>query len=441
MSAPKTAGLAAAVKRRVLGLGFLAVIAGAVALSIALYNKAFTPVVEVTLKAGSAGNQLSAPADVKLRGLIVGEVRTISSTGDGATLELALDPDQVALIPANVQAQLVPKTLFGEKFVDLVIPDKPSQTPIRAGAVIGQDRSVTARETEQALNDLLPLLTALRPQDVSTALNGISSALRGRGDRLGKNLVLVDGYLKGINPELPTLRQNFDGLADFSDTLNRTTPNLSAVLDNTSFLARSLVDTKGSLSRFLASTTTSTQDLDRLLTNNENRLVRLAADSLPSLQVYDKYSPEFPCLAKGLAASDTFISNSFGGLQPGLHITLEFVKEQGGYTPNADEPRYRDDRGPRCYGIPDPKGRAADINFKDGFRDNGGPDTTQAGAASSPAGNAGSEPARALAGSTAERRVMGAVLAPVLGVSGDDVPDLAYLLFGPMARGTQVGLK
>ena len=439
MSAPKAAGLRAAVKRRVLGLGFLAVIAGGVALTVALYSKAFTPVVEVTLQAGSAGNQLSAPADVKLRGLIVGEVRNISSTGDGATLDLALDPEQVALIPDNVQAQLVPKTLFGEKFVDLVIPDKPSSTPIRAGAVIGQDRSETARETEQALNDLLPLLTALRPQDVSTTLNGISSALRGRGDRLGKNLVLVDDYLKGINPEIPALGENFGGLADFSDTLDRTTPDLSALLDNSSFLARSLVDTEDSLSRFLASTTTSTQDLDRLLKNNENRLVRLAADSLPSLQVYAKYSPEFPCLARGLAASDKLISDSFGGLQPGLHITLEFVEEQGGYTPNADEPRYRDDRGARCYGLPTPKRPADDINFQDGFRDDGGPDTTKAGAAGS--STAGSEPARALAGSTAERRVMGSVLAPVLGVSTDEVPDLAYLLFGPMARGTQVGLK
>ena len=437
MSAPQAAGLAAAVKRRALGVGFLAVIAGGVALTVAIYTKAFVPVVEVTLQAGTAGNQMSAPADVKLRGLIVGEVRKISSTGAGASLELALDPDQVALIPANVQARLVPKTLFGEKFVDLVLPEAPSRTPIRQGAVIGQDRSQTARETEQALNNLLPLLTALRPQDVSITLNAVSSALRGRGNRLGENLVRVDDYLKGINPDIPALGQNFDGLADFADTLDRTTPDLVQVLDNGSFLARSLVDTQGSLSRFLASTTTSTQDLDRLLSTNENRLVRLAADSLPSLQVYAKYSPEFPCLARGLAASDKLISNSFGGLQPGLHITLEVVKDQGGYTPNADEPRYRDDRGARCYGLPTPARPASDINFQDGYRDDAGPDTTQAGAAST---TAGSEPARALAGSTVQRQMMGAVLAPVLGVSRDQVPDVAYLLFGPMARGTRVGL-
>ncbi len=446
MSAPRAAGRAAAVKRRLLGLGFLAVIAGGVGLTVALYTKAFTEVVEVTLEAGNAGNQLSAPADVKLRGLIVGEVRDITSTGDGAKLRLALDPAQVDLIPANVEAQLVPKTLFGEKFVELVLPGAPSAEHIRGGDVITQDRSQTARETEQALNDLLPLLTALKPEDVSTTLNALSGALRGRGDRLGSNLVLVDDYLREFNPEIPALGENLGGLADFADELDETTPDLRALLDNSSFLARSLVDQRNALNGFLTSTTTSTRELDDTLKRNETRLIRLASDSLPSLQVYDRYSPEFPCLARGLAASDPIIGDTFGGLQPGLHITLETVNDQGGYRPRSDEPRYRDTRGPACYGLPSPKGQAPDINFQDGYNDGAGPDDSQrAEPSSSPAGPAGSgataaDPARALAG-TSEREVLGAVLGPVLGMPADEVPDLAFLLFGPMARGTQVGLR
>ena len=437
MSATRATGRAAAIKRRLLGLGFLSIVAGLVGLTVLIYTKAFTPVVRVTLQASSAGNQLSAPADVKLRGLIVGEVRDITSTGAGAVLDLALDPDQVELIPADVEAQLVPKTLFGEKFVDLVIPADASDEPIRAGDVIPMDRSQTARETEQALNDLLPLLVALQPQDLSTTLNAVSTALRGRGDELGANLVRVDDYLKGFNPEIPALGENLGGLADFADELDRTTPAISALLDNSSFLARSLVDQRDELAGFLASTTTSTRELDEFLTRDENRLVRLAADSLPSLQVYDRYSPEFPCLARGLAASDPLISDTFGGLQPGLHITLEFVDDQGGYVPATDRPRYRDDRGPACFGLPDPQGRASDINFQDGFNDGAGPDTTQREDSS----GAASDPARALAGVRAQQQVMGAVLGPVLGLSADEVPDLAFLLFGPMARGTEVGLK
>ena len=130
MAAPKPTGAAALARLRLAGVGFLVVVALLVGLTVALYQKTFTPVVKVSLKADRIGNQLSAPADVKLRGLIVGEVRAVSSTGDGATIDLALQPSKVKLIPKNIEAQLLPKTLFGEKFVELVLPESPSSDHI-----------------------------------------------------------------------------------------------------------------------------------------------------------------------------------------------------------------------------------------------------------------------------------------------------------------------
>ena len=455
MSAPTVTGRAS-LYRRLSGLAFLFVIIGLVLLTIALYQKTFTKVVTVTLKADRAGNQLTAPADVKLRGLIVGEVRDVSSNGNGADLKLALKPDDVKLIPKNVQAQLLPKTLFGEKFVSLVIPDDPSAQQVSDGDVIPQDRSSTARETETALNDLLPLLQTLKPQEVSTTLNAVSTALRGRGNQIGQNLEIVDKYLKGINPKVPTIGQDFRGIADFANTLEAARPNLIQVLDNLSFVNRSLVDYQSQLGNFLTSTTTSTNELDRLITDNQNRFIKLAADSRSPLQVFQRYSPEFPCLAKGLDLSNKFVGDSFGGLQPGLHITLEVVKSQGGYVP-GQEPAFKSDRGPDCFGLPNPPVPAKDTNFQDGYRDNQPADTTQAPSGSGSAsgsspvpgspgvgvpGSAASQPSTpALTSQQGQRAVMSSVIAPVMGVAPNDVPDLAYLLFAPVAQGTEVGLK
>jgi hypothetical protein len=88
--------------------------------------------------------------------------------------------------------------------------------------------------------------------------------------------------------------------------------------------------------------------------------------------------------------------------------------------------------------VPDPEVPAPDINFQDGFRDDQGPNDTQAEEGES---DAASDPALALASPQGQRRVMGSVLGPVMGLAPNDVPDLAYLLFGPMARGTEVGLS
>jgi hypothetical protein len=319
-----------------------------------------------------------------------------------------------------------------------VLPDEPSDQALSEGDVIPQDRTELARETEETLNDLLPLLQQLKPQQVSVTLNALSTALRGRGDQLGENLELVDSYLKEFNPEIATMGEDLGLLADFADNLEATRPDLVQLLDNLSAINRNLVDQEQELNGFLTSTTGFAQEMTSFLEENETRLVRLAADSVAPLQLYAKYSPEFPCLARGLDASNELIGNSFGGLQPGLHITLEFTEDQDGYVPEQDEPQYKDKRGPRCYGLPDPETPAADINFQDGYRDELGPDTTQDGSGDSGAAN---DPAAALASPAGQRAVMGAVLGPVLGVSPDDVPDLAYLLFGPMARGTEVGLS
>src|SRR5207302_10803210 len=104
------------VRRRLLGLLLVAVVGAFLAATILFYNQAFTPIVPVTLKADHTGNELSAGSDVKVRGMLVGTVKSVSTSGDGAVIDLALQPGVVDQIPANVTAQLLPKTLFGERY-------------------------------------------------------------------------------------------------------------------------------------------------------------------------------------------------------------------------------------------------------------------------------------------------------------------------------------
>ncbi|MFD1049940.1 MlaD family protein, partial [Kibdelosporangium lantanae] len=105
------------IRYQLLGLVFLLIVALFVYLTVASYRKAFTPVAMVTLQTDHVGNQLQAGADVKVRGMIVGEVRDIRAMGDHAEMDLAMQPDKLDAIPANVSARLLPKTLFGERYV------------------------------------------------------------------------------------------------------------------------------------------------------------------------------------------------------------------------------------------------------------------------------------------------------------------------------------
>ncbi|MFC6931998.1 MlaD family protein [Actinomadura yumaensis] len=134
-------GMPQRVRYRLLGLSMVVVIALLLALTVALFNKALTPVLRVKVEAERAGLQLLPRSDVKVRGLIVGEVRSTKATENGAVLNLAIDPDKAKLIPSNVQARLLPKTLFGEKYVDLEIPAQAGP----AGCAAARSSSRTAR--------------------------------------------------------------------------------------------------------------------------------------------------------------------------------------------------------------------------------------------------------------------------------------------------------
>ncbi|MGB8652148.1 MAG: MCE family protein, partial [Mycobacteriales bacterium] len=370
----------ALVRRRIAGVVFLVVLALIVELTIALYQKRFTSTVTVALDTDRIGNQLSVHADVKVRGIPVGEVRKVRSKGEGATLELALDPAKVKLIPRNVQAQLLPKTLFGEKEVDLVIPSDPAREHLRGGDVIPQDRSTTALETETALNDLLPVLQSLRPQELSATLNALSEAVRGRGQQLGDNLVRNAAYLRRINPALPTLAQDMQGLAAVTDSYRAAAPDLLRTLDNLAFSSRSLVEQRTALDAFLTRTTAFAATARTVVGDNERRFEALARDSLPSLRLYAAYSDMFPCLLNRVAFSEIEGERVFGGAQPGLHITVEVIQDHGGYV-HGDEPKYLEKRNPHCYGlgpkpiIPFP----AYANPQDGYRDSDPPESPGTG--------------------------------------------------------------
>ncbi|MER5575685.1 MCE family protein [Streptomyces massasporeus] len=406
---------------RLYGVVFIAVLALLLSLSVAVYRQAFTPVVRITLEADSLGNQLDPRADVKLRGLLVGEVREVRADGTKATLDIALKPEHVAQIPSDVHARLLPKTLFGEKYVDLVAPRGSSGRPIRAGDVITQDRTRVGIEVQQLMNDLLPLLRTVQPGKLNATLSAFATALDGRGDRIGDNLTRVEAYLRRLNPHLPSLKEDIARFADVAEVYGDAAPDLMEILRNTVTTSRTIVDQKDRLAAALKSTATVADTAEDFLEANGDRLITLGEVSRPTLELFARYSPQYPCLLAGLVRQEKASEEAFKGGK--MHITLEVVRPQGAYEP-GEEPRYGERSGPNCRDLPHPPVPAPGAHLDDGSKR----------ASSTSSGPHGVSATRA------EQRAVGSLVAPVLGVPTDEVPPVATLLFGPMARGTAVSV-
>ncbi|MGW4439197.1 MCE family protein [Streptomyces sp. NPDC004596] len=410
---------------RLYGIAFLTVLALLLSLAVAVYQQAFTSVVPITLEADTLGNQLDPRADVKLRGLLVGEVRAVHADGTKATLDIALKPQYVSYIPSDVHARLLPKTLFGEKYVDLVAPAGAVQParPIRAGDVITQDRTKVGIEVQQLMNDLLPLLRTVRPGELNATLSAFATALEGRSDRIGGNLTRVEGYLRRLNPHLPSLKEDITRFADVAEVYGDAAPDLMRILRNTVTTSRTITEKKDQLASALRTTATVAGTANDFLSENGDRLITLGRVSRPTLELFARYSPEYPCLFQGLARQERASEDAFRGGE--MRITLEVVRPQGAYRP-GEEPVYGERSGPDCRGLPHPQVPGTKPHLRDG--------TSATGSGGARPGGAGVSATRA------EQRAVGSLVAPVMGVPADRVPPVATLLFGPLARGTAVSV-
>jgi phospholipid/cholesterol/gamma-HCH transport system substrate-binding protein len=413
-------------RRRLVGVAFLAVLALLAWVSVATYQKRFATVAMVDLYTDNAGNEMHPQAAVKVRGVQIGEVRRITADGDGARLELALDPSRLDMVPADVTAQLLPTTLFGERYVALIPPARaaaPATARLAAGDRITQDRSANAIELERVLADLLPLLQAVQPQKLSVALTAVATALEGRGDQLGRTLVQLNSYLGELNPKLPALRRDLRDLAAVVDSYDAAAPDLVAALTDLTVTSRTVVDQRSNLDTLYGSVTRDATDVTTWLRQNRENIIRLSADSRSTLELLARYAPEFPCVLQQLTDFKPNIDKALGQgtARPGLRVNVTAVQPLGRYVPGRDTPRYDTTGGPHCYAAP--------------F---GGTGSTPAGG--TPAGGPPAGGGPGPANSPAETELINELLAASLDTPPPDLPDWSSVLVGPLYRGTEVQL-
>ena len=450
------------VKRRLQGVAFLAVVALLLGFTIAVYNKSlpWQAADKVTLEADRIGNQLVVPADVKLQGILVGRVSGVHVSGDHAEMTLQIDKSKIKEIPADVQARILPKTLFGEKFVELVIPEgDQGNTPLHAGSVIEQDHSKTAIELQTVFNDLVPLLRALKPAELSLALSNLADALHNRGDALGHNLELVNTYFTRFNKDLPNFNHDISGLADLASNYADATPDLMATLRNVTVNAKTMTVKKDQFAQFLIGTQGFAREATKVFGDNAERLITLAKVSKPVLDLYASYSQVLECLPNGLAMYDRSRLEQTFGQGPFLHITLTPVGDRGAYT-TADRPNVAEltdthppaDNDQGCYGLPrgnidlhpvNPQlfkfpGPHPDGNYKcAGFLNSPAYFSCPQGAGNpTQAGNPAATKASAV---VSEENLVSGLFSPML--RDDTDPGLEYLLVAPMLRGMKVGVS
>lgn len=433
MSAVMSAGR---IRDLLLGVGYGVVVLAVAAGTWLAYNQVFVERSEITLTTRTVGSALQKGSDVKLNGVPVGKVTSIEPRDGGATLTLALEPDVLGDLPVGTTARLLPKTLFGERYVALVRPAQGGTT-LEAGDTIEQDSSSAAVEVEELFDELLPVLQAIQPDKLSATLGELAAMLRGQGGTIGETVVAWGKYLEKLNPLTPQLADDLAAFGRVAETYADAAPDLVDALDSMTTTSRTLVEERASMTKLFASVIVAADDTNGWMVANSGSIITLSKESRKALEAMAPYAVQFPCLFKSLRAFIPVMDKTLGkGTdEPGIHVVLNVTPDRGRYVLGKDDPTYLTKGAPRC---PYQDGSVKPVASR-------GTDGAPAQILPPPSDRVQKVFAEAAglgeANSPAENRLIAELMAPEAGVSPADYPTWSSLLVGPLLRGAEVEVR
>jgi phospholipid/cholesterol/gamma-HCH transport system substrate-binding protein len=275
----------------------LLVIAALSAMTALLFTGTLRQNVPLTLVSDRAGLVMENGAKVKLRGVQIGEVSSIGSDSNLASLHLKIDPGPFQYLPSNVEAEIKSSTAFGAKYVDLIVPPDASSAPLKPGAVL-HSRNVTV-EVNTVFENLQSVVHSVDPAKLNSVLSAVAQSVRGKGDRIGQAITDANNVLLAVNPRMQTVRQDWQLFGKTAQAYSDAAQNILSILDSFSTTSTTITTHAKSLDELLLSAVGFSQSGIDTIGGNQPNLVRALNILDPTTALLMKYSPTYTCLFQG----------------------------------------------------------------------------------------------------------------------------------------------
>ena len=275
----------------------------------------FTPKTHLTMLSARAGLVMDPGSKVTYNGVEIGRVASVSEVrrDDKPAAKLILDvyPRYIPLIPANVNANIKATTVFGQKYVSLTSPKKPTRQRITTHDVIDA-RSVTT-EVNTLFQTITSIAEKVDPVKVNLTLSAAAQALNGLGDKFGQALVNANSVLDDVNPQMPQIRHDIQQLAALGDIYADAAPNLLDFLNSAVTTARTLHRQQNDLDQALLAAAGLGNTGADIVRRGGPYLQRGLADLAPTLKLLDTYSPEIYCTIRNYHDVEPQVYAAVGG--------------------------------------------------------------------------------------------------------------------------------
>jgi phospholipid/cholesterol/gamma-HCH transport system substrate-binding protein len=248
---------------------------------------------------------------VKMRGVEVGRVASISAGSQTVSVQLEIYPDQIKFIPANVQAQIRATTAFGAKYVDLIPPDTPSPGRLAAGAHLAS-RNVST-EVNTVFQNLVDVLHQVDPPKLDSVLTALADGVRGQGQRIGEATTAANDVLLALNPRSEAVRRDWRSFGRLSATYAAAAQDILRTLETASTTSQTITSHNSQLNALLLNTIGFADAGMRLIGPSHNNFIDAINTLAPTTDLLMKYKPEYTCLLQGAKRFYDQGSQSIGG--------------------------------------------------------------------------------------------------------------------------------
>ncbi|CPR05072.1 virulence factor Mce [Mycobacterium bohemicum DSM 44277] len=292
-----------------------------------------TPKTSLTMVAPRSGLVMDTGSKVTYNGVEIGRVANISEIerngAPAAKFVMDVNPKYIALIPANVDAKIKATTVFGNKYVSLTSPKDPTPQRISPQQVI--DATSVTTEFNTLFETLNSIVEKVDPVKVNLTLAAAAQALTGLGDKFGQSIVNGNAILDDVNPQMPQIRRDIQGLAALGDTYSNAAPHLLDALNHAVVTARTLHRQESELDNALLAATGLGNTGEDIFARGGPYLQRGLADLRPTAELFDTYSPEIFCTIRNYYDEEpAAYATTGGGNGYALRTMTELTSALGG---------------------------------------------------------------------------------------------------------------
>jgi phospholipid/cholesterol/gamma-HCH transport system substrate-binding protein len=261
-----------------LGLFALALLAAALGATWFFLKGEFRGGVSVSAVFSSpgVGQQLPINGDVKIRGVLVGAISDIRLDEGKAVVELSLD--RGLDLPGATRAEIRSKTVFGQKWVELIPPEASTGGVLTAGSVIPDSQTKEPLELERSLQLGHDLITEIPLRDLATVFRSLADAFEWQEPDAQKAIDRGVVALEGVNARSRELDKALRQLAEFSAWLDENDTDVVSFMGSLDSANRALVGAAPELRSNLDSVPVFLNELAALQERIEVDLGRLVED-------------------------------------------------------------------------------------------------------------------------------------------------------------------